>query len=120
MLIDTDAELLRLRAVLRDIVALSTIPATWIGREPAAVAAGLADALIGLLQVDFAYVRLCDPGGAGAVDAMVGDAWTTFPQWLDRHLATSGRLSRKQIVDDAGDGDEQARGVVIPIGVDAE
>ena len=74
MLIDTDAELLRLQAVLRDIVALSTIPATWIGREPAAVAAGLADALIGLLQVDFAYVRLCDPGGAGAVDAMVGDA----------------------------------------------
>src|ERR1700730_10758359 len=120
MLSDTDAELLRLRAVLRDLVALSTIPATWIGREPSAVAAGLADVLSGLLQVDFAYVRLCDPGGAGAVDVMRGNAWKTFPQWLERHLATNGRLSGKEIVPDVGGGQESARGVVIPIGVNAD
>src|SRR3954467_4692873 len=64
MLIDTDAEILRLRTVLRDLVALSAIPAAWIGREPPAVATGLADALIGLLQLDFAFVRLRDPSGA--------------------------------------------------------
>jgi signal transduction histidine kinase/PAS domain-containing protein len=120
MLFDTDAEILRLRAVLRDLVALSTIPATWIGREPAAVAAGLADALIELLRLDFASVRLCDPGGAGAVDVTRGNAWTTFPQWLERHLATSGRLSGNEIVPDVGGGEEPCRGVVIPVGVTAE
>jgi signal transduction histidine kinase/PAS domain-containing protein len=119
MVIDTDAEILRLRAVLRDLVALSTIPATWVGREPSAVAAGVADALIGLLQVDFAFVRLCDPGGAGAVDVTRGNAWTTFPQWLERHFATSGRLSGKEIIPDIGGG-ETCHGVVIPIGVNAE
>ena len=44
MPVDTDAEILRLRAGLRDLVALSTIPATWVGREPRDVAGGLADA----------------------------------------------------------------------------
>jgi signal transduction histidine kinase/PAS domain-containing protein len=117
---DTDAEILRLRAGLRDLVALSTIPATWVGREPRDVAGGLADALIGLLQLDFACVRLCDPGGAGAVEVGRGNAWTTFPQWLERHLATNGRLSGREIIPDVGGGDEPYRGVAIPIGVDAE
>jgi signal transduction histidine kinase/PAS domain-containing protein len=120
MVIDTDAEVLRLRSVLRDLVALSAIPATWIGRDPSAVAAGLADALIGLLQVDFASVRLWEPGGAGAVEVMRGDAWTTFPQWLDRHLAAGARLSGKKVIPDVGGGEEPCRGVVIPIGVNAE
>jgi signal transduction histidine kinase len=120
MRVNTDPEILRLRAVLRDLVALSTIPATWIGREPPDVAAGLADAVIGLLQLDFAAVRLCDPGGADAVDVMRGTAWTTFPQWLDRHLATSGGLSGKEIIPDVGGGEEPFHGVAIPIGVNAE
>jgi signal transduction histidine kinase/PAS domain-containing protein len=120
MPLDTDAELLGLRAVLRDLVALSTIPAAWVGREPPAVAAGLADVLIGLLQVDFASVRLCDPSGAGAVDVTRGNAWKTFPQWLERHLAKSGRLSGEEIIADVDGGAEPCRGVVIPIGVNGE
>jgi signal transduction histidine kinase/PAS domain-containing protein len=120
MSIDTDAEILRLRAVLRDLVALSTIPAAWIGRGPAAVADGLADALIGLLDVDFAFVRLSDPGGAGTVDAMRGDGWTTFPHWLEAHGEANGELSGKEVVSDVGDGQERYRGVVIPVGVQAE
>src|ERR1700716_1450931 len=117
MVIETDREIPRLRAVLRDLVALSSIPATWIGREPSGVAARLADALIGLLQVDFVFVRLSDPGGAGAVEVMRGSAWTTFPQWFERHLATNGRLSGKEIIPEVGGGEEPYRGVIIPIGV---
>src|SRR3954447_9027014 len=120
MLIDADAEILRLRAVLRDLVALSTIPLAWIGREPPAVAAGLADTLIGLLQLDFVFVRLCDPGGAGAVDVKRGSAWRTFPEWLEGHVATSGLLSGNEIVPDVGGAMEPCRGVVIPVGVNAE
>src|SRR2546430_17320903 len=87
---ETGAELPRLRAVLRDLVALSAIPAVWIGSEPPAVAAGLAAALVGLLQLDFAFVRLSDPGGAGAGEGTRGSPWLSFPGWLEGHLARSG------------------------------
>jgi PAS domain S-box-containing protein len=120
MVIATDPEILRLRAVLRDMVALSSIPATWVGCEPPDVAARLADTLIGLLQLDFAFVRLCDPGGGGAVDVVRGNAWPAFPEWLEHRLATKGRLSGKEIVSEIAAAEEPRRGVVIPIGVNAE
>jgi signal transduction histidine kinase/PAS domain-containing protein len=120
MLVNSDAEILRLRAVLRDLVALSNIPAAWIGKEPAAVTTGLADALVGLLQLDFVFVRLRDPGGAGAVDVTRGDAWTAFPDWLERRLATGSELSSKEIVPGVGSGAEPGDGVVIPVGVNGE
>ena len=78
MHVNTDANVLRLREGLRDLVALSAIPAVWIGSEPPAVAAGLADALVGLLQLDFAFVRLSDPGGAGAVEVTRGARGRAF------------------------------------------
>src|ERR1700719_897659 len=87
---DTDAEIVALRTMLRDLVALSAIPTAWVGKEPAAVAAGLADALIGLLQLDFVFVRLCVPSVVGEVDATRGEAWNTFPEWLESHLPRSG------------------------------
>ena len=117
---DTDAEVVALRTVLRDLVALSTIPTAWVGREPAAVAAGLADALLGLLQLDFVFVRLRAPSVAGEVDAMRGKAWNTFPAWLESYLVKSGRLSGMEIIPDVGDAVEPCRGVVIPVGVNAE
>jgi signal transduction histidine kinase len=116
----SDAELVALRAVLRDLVALSAIPAAWVGREPAAVAAGLADTLTGLLRLDFVYVRLCVPGFVGAVDVTRGEAWKTFPGWLEGHLGEYGRLSGREIITDVDSGTAQCRGIVIPIGVDAE
>jgi signal transduction histidine kinase len=118
--VDTDSEVLRLRAVLRDLVALSTIPASWIGREPSAVAAGLGDALMALLQVDFVYVRLCDPGGAGAMEVARGDGWPAFPQWLERKRAGNGWLRGRQLVADIAGSRGSCRGIVIPIGVNAE
>src|SRR5437868_3655787 len=120
MHVDTDAELLRLKTALRDVVALSAIPAAWTGREPPAVAAGLADALVALLQLDFAFVRLCDPDGAGAVDVTRGSAWKRFPEWLEDHAATSVQFAGKPIVADAGDDSEPCRGVAIPIGVNGD
>src|SRR3954447_2622714 len=120
MPVDSDAEILGRRTVLRDLVALSTIPAAWVGRDPPAVAAGLADTLVGLLELDFAFVRLCDPSGAGAVDVTRGQAWRRFPEWLERHLGKSGRLSGKEIIRDVCGGGQPCRGVAIPIGVNAD
>ena len=115
-----DADAARLRRAIRDLVALSTVPAAWVGREPAAIAAGLADVLINSLHLDFAFVRLCDPGGGAAVEIARGSAWQAFPEWLHSHVGVSGRLSRSEIVRDIGTGAQQCRGVVIPIGVGAE
>jgi len=120
MSIDTDAEIRALRTVLRDLVALSTIPTAWVGMEPAAVAAGLADALIGLLRLDSVFVRLCVPGVVGEVDVTRGKAWKTFPEWLESHLAESGRLSATEVIPDVGGDVEPCHGVVIPVGVNAE
>jgi signal transduction histidine kinase len=117
---DAEAEILALRTVLRDLVALSAIPAAWVGREPAAVAAGLADTLLELLRLDFVYVRLRVPGVAGVVDVTRGEGWKTFPGWLENHLSARGRFSGRQIVPGIDGDDSRGRGVVIPIGVDAE
>ena len=117
---EADADVLRLRAVLRDLVALSAIPAAWIGSEPPAVAAGLADALVGLLQLDFAFVRLSDPGGAGAVEVTRGRAWTSFPEWLEGRLARSAPFPGKEVVPDVGDDSARRRGFAVPVGVNGE
>src|ERR1700674_1614154 len=107
MLMGPEADALRLRRALRDLVALSTVPAAWVGREPAAIVAGLADVLVNSLHLDFAFVRLCDPSGGAAVEIARGSAWQGFPDWLQRHLSVNGRLSRGEIVRDVGGGARQ-------------
>src|SRR3981189_632377 len=107
------------RTALGELGALSTIPAGWVGREPPIIAAGLADVLVGSLQLDFAFVRLCDPKGGGAIEVMRGHAWKAFPEWLETHPGVVGQFSCKEIVADLG-GAEPCRGVVIPIGLNAE
>src|SRR3954467_14818789 len=93
----------RLRRALRDLVALSTVPAAWVGREPQAIVAGLADVLMNSLRLDFAFVRLCDPNGGDAVEFARGSAWPTFPEWLQHRLAEGGGLSSREIVRDIGE-----------------
>jgi PAS domain S-box-containing protein len=107
-----------LRGALRDLVALSTIPAAWVGREPPIIAAGLADVLVGSLHLDFAFARLCDPKGDGAIEATRGNAWKAFPEWLQTRLA-GAPFSQKEIFTDVGCG-QPCRGVVIPIGVNGQ
>src|ERR1700751_1127901 len=81
-------ETLRLRAALRDLVALSTIPAGWIGIEPPTIAAGLADILAGSLGFDFAFVRLLDPTGKITIDVASGSAPPEFLDWVQAQLST--------------------------------
>jgi PAS domain S-box-containing protein len=117
---DVPLEIRRLRRALRELVALSPIPAAGAGREPPALVAGLADVLVGGLHLDFAYVCLRDPDGSPAVEATRGEAWHGFPEWLQRRRTREAPLSRPEIVDDVGNGDRSFRGVVIPVGVNGE
>jgi len=115
-----DIEALRLRRALRDLVALSTIPAAWVGRTPAAIAAGLADVIFKLLDLDFVFVRLRDPAGGASVEATLGTAWTEFPEWVERRTYTTGSRAHREIVADVGGGRQPCNGIVIAVGVDGE
>ncbi len=120
MIMDHPVEVGRLRATIRDLLALSAISEVWVGREPRVLAAELADLLIESLHLDFAFVRLCDPEMRHTVEGIRGDAWKTFPEWLQQRLAISGRISRKEVVNQVNGPDESLSGIVIPIGVNGE
>jgi signal transduction histidine kinase len=113
---------LRLRTALRDLVALSTIPAGWIGIEPRTIAAGLADILAGSLGFDFAFVRLLNPTGGVTLDVTSGCATREFLDWLQAQLSTLDESLRKQIISNVVGFDDRLRslrGIVIPIGFNA-
>ena len=115
-------ENLRLRAALRDLVALSTIPAWWIGIEPRMIAVGLADILVGSLGFDFAFVRLLDPTGGVTIDVTSGCANREFLDWLQAQLSTLDESLRKQIIPNVVGFDDRLkslRGITIPIGLNA-
>ncbi len=91
-----------------------------MAREPPAIAADLADLLIGSLKLDFAFVRLCDPTGCQAVEVTRGDCWKGFPEWLHQRFVRLGQDSRTEIVTNVGGVEKSYCGVVIPIGVNSE
>src|SRR5258705_11560595 len=47
-----------LRRTMRELVALSALPAVWAGYQPRQVAEGLADVLLSTLRLDVVYLRL--------------------------------------------------------------
>jgi signal transduction histidine kinase len=115
-------ENLRLRAALRDLVALSTIPAGWIGIAPRTIAAGLADILAGSLGFDFAFVRLLDPAGGVTIDVTSGCATREFLDWLQAQFSTFDGSLRGQIIPNVIGFDDELkslRGIIIPVGFNA-
>src|SRR5690348_14702997 len=52
-----------LRRCVRDLVALSTLPAVWGNADPLGVGRGLAEVLLRVLAADFVYVRLSGRAG---------------------------------------------------------
>src|SRR5579863_7917883 len=51
-------EIQELRRSLRDLVALSALPAIWSSQNPSGISDSLADALLSMLRVDLVYVQL--------------------------------------------------------------
>src|SRR3954464_6136429 len=47
-----------LRRTMRDLVALSALPAVWAGYQPRQIAEGLADVLLSTLHLGLVYLRL--------------------------------------------------------------
>jgi PAS domain S-box-containing protein len=120
MILDQTAEISRLRALLGDLFALVAVGDAWVGRDPAAIAAEFADVLIESLQLDFAFVRLCDPRGRHPVEVMRGDSWPGFPDWLQQRITAVGQIARKEIVTNFTGMKNSRRGFIIPVGAEGE
>jgi signal transduction histidine kinase len=60
----------RLRRTMRDLIALSTLPAVWTGLASDGIARSLADVLLNTLSLDFVYVRLTGRTGEGEGDVV--------------------------------------------------
>ena len=56
-------DLLRLQGCLRDLVALTTMPALWVGQDRKAIRDSVRDVLARMLNADNVYVQLGDGGG---------------------------------------------------------
>src|SRR2546426_9369761 len=56
-----------LRRNLRDLVALTALPAIWLGQSPKAIVESFTDALPQTLRVDFVYARLPAAGESGSL-----------------------------------------------------
>ncbi len=106
---------------MRDLVALSALPAVWAGYQPRQVAEGLAEVLLSTLRLDLVYLRL--PGqteGQGIEVARIAGRPTTTDEtrnigqalapWLDG----DGIESAPPLPNPVGPG--TVRVVVVPIG----
>src|ERR1700740_153881 len=120
MPVDADPNGPGLPKVLRDLVALSAVSSLWVGRESQAIPPDLADLLATLLNLDFAFVRLCDSDGKGAVEVSRGTAAPTLVERLQHYRDGAGRVSRAEVVAGTGDGGQRGGGLVLPVGVNAE
>jgi hypothetical protein len=57
---------------MRDLVALSALPAIWSGLDPQGIASSLSDVLLDMLSLAWVYLRLGTSAGQEAVEVLVG------------------------------------------------
>jgi PAS domain S-box-containing protein len=82
-------EIKRLQRCMNDLLSVLALPAMWSGAEPSQIVHTLLDALLGMLRLDFVYVRLHDPVGEGPIEmARVGPSreLKTRPQEMGQVL----------------------------------
>jgi hypothetical protein len=72
-----------LRRTMRDLVALSALPAVWAGYQPRQVAEGLADVLLKTLRLDLVYLRLRGQTAGQEIEVFCTAGLTTTEQVRD-------------------------------------
>src|SRR6185437_312791 len=78
-------ELRHLRRAMRDLVALSMMPAAWVGRGPRDVATGLLELLFSTLRLDAGYVSVNSIADEPECDIMQAQDHTKFAQWIKKN-----------------------------------
>jgi PAS domain S-box-containing protein len=109
---DTTDEIRQLKACINDLVSMLALPAIWCGRDPSQIGTTLLDALVGMLRLDFAYLRLNDSFGTGAPTEMLQVAQSKIRpfqreavgQALNAWLSGESRSSRLVVPNPSGEG----------------
>jgi PAS domain S-box-containing protein len=103
-------EIKRLQRCINDLISVLALPAMWSGGEPSRIVHTLADALLGMLQLDLVYVRLKETGGQAPIEIVrfarsheqvvppheIGDL---LKQWLETDPQERPPLLRKRLGD---------------------
>ncbi len=84
-----EADIRELRRLIRDLVALSTTPAGWVGREAEPIADGIADILWHALRADAVYVALHSGTPIRAVRCQSFPEFVAVAERLDRERDSS-------------------------------
>ncbi len=111
---DPAVETNRLRACLRDLVALSTTPVWWVGRPRAAIAESLRDLLVSMLRADVAYVRVRDPDNGECLVAAAG----ADPSEVEAALKRTSESGEPPAI--PGEGGATVRLASVPVGLDGD
>ncbi len=83
----------QLRRTLREVVALSTLPAIWASYDESGIAQSLASVLLDSLAIDFIYVRIAPSGVRQPPIELIRDReCTTTPEESRRAAAALARL----------------------------
>lgn len=118
---NADSEQAQLRRCIRDLVALSAIPAVWTGQRPIDIAESLADLLLSILRLEVVYVRLNLATESPTVEAVRGRHPDVARRAQEIGLALMPCLQAGEtaswIQNPVGDG--AIRLAVLPIGWDA-
>jgi transcriptional regulator with GAF, ATPase, and Fis domain len=114
-----------LQRCINDLVSILALPAMWVGDEPSRIVDNFLGALMGMLQLDLAYMRLRDRVGeapmemvrvarsgrvmppAQEIGAALDDGWHNCPQQQCRRVRNP-----------VGDGDVSI--IAVPLGVQGE
>ena len=107
-------EIKQLQRTLRDLVALSTIPVTWINHDPRHLAEGAVDLLMSVLRPSLAYVHLQTAGTDSALEAWRGVHAPEFLQPLQGCQPASDSLNITDSVTNTS-----LHVVVFPLGLEA-
>jgi PAS domain S-box-containing protein len=114
-------EIQHLRRSLREIVAISALPAVWTGDEPRTIGEGLADVLQNLLRLEFVYVCIQLAPDTGPVEVLRADRDLDVAHWthevrraLAPWLKTSGAPLPSSIPNPLGSG--RVRIAAVPLG----
>src|SRR5215813_12429609 len=70
---ETANEIKRLQGCINDLISVLALPAMWTGQDPEQILSTLLDVLVGMLRLDFAYVRLNHPLGGDPIEMVRHD-----------------------------------------------
>lgn len=115
----------RLQRCINDLITVLALPALWGGGEPMRIANTIADALLGMLELDFVYLRLNESSAGVPIEIMRSASWRRPTPQLTELLTELGRrfqsmpqdwlpVTRRLL------GDEEISIAPIPLGLDAE